>query len=370
MTKQDNNQALTKPAAMRTEEKKLLNTAQLTRSASKGRVVAVTAPRQRTTDPAQPQSDDQTKAPQNAPDRPVEEQTKPAAPMILDGAVPKIASATPEPATVNSPLSFHPMAEIFPLLNDDGLQALADDIAEHGLLDEIIRLDGKILDGRCRYIACERVGVTPKFRDYVGDDPLGFVISRNVHRRHLTTIQRTFAAARAATLPVGANQNTQGLPIGRAAEIFQVSERNIARAKAILRRGSADLVQAVESGKVAISRAAELCELADEKQIVSVKEVAERKRHPRKKKPSAGTVNENTVAEPIDGASQPECSPSADGHDLDIPEFLQRRDLTDGASADLMTEWEKAPDFRRAWANAPVAIRNKFYAEKMQGYRE
>jgi hypothetical protein len=55
---------------------------------------------------------------------------------------------------------------------------------------------------------------------------------------------------------------------------------------------------------------------------------------------------------------------------LDIPEFLQRRDLTDGASADLMTEWEKAPDFRRAWANAPVAIRNKFYAEKMQGYRE
>src|ERR1035437_8659457 len=297
------------------------------------------------------------------------QRSKHLTPMIIDGVVPEIASATPEPAGVNSPLSFHPMAQIFPLLSDDGLQALANDIAQHGLLDEIVLHEGEILDGRCRYLACDRVGVAPKFQDYVGADPLRFVISRNVHRRHLTTIQRTFAAARAATLPVGANQNTPGLPIGRAAEIFQVSERNIARAKAILRRGAAELVQAVESGKVAVSRAAELCELADEKQIVSVKEVAERKRHPRKKKPSAGTVNENTVAEPIDEASQPERSPSTDG--LDITEFLQRRDPTERAFADgLMAGWEKAPDVRRAWGNAPVAIRDKFYAEKMQSYRE
>ena len=69
-------------------------TAQLTRSGSKGRVVAVTAPRRRTTDPAQPQSDDQTKAPQNAPDRPVEEQTKPAAPSRIMGAAGFVCSST------------------------------------------------------------------------------------------------------------------------------------------------------------------------------------------------------------------------------------------------------------------------------------
>jgi hypothetical protein len=352
---------------MMTKRTKASCTSQFTRSGSKGRVIITKIPRRRTTDPAKSNRDDQTKAPQSVPHRPVAEQTTPTTP---DGVAPEIASATPEAASVKSPLGFHPLAEIFPLLSDDGLQALANDIAEHGLLDEIVLYEGEILDGRCRYLACDRVGVAPKFHDYVGDDPLGFVISRNVHRRHLTTIQRTFAAARAATLPVGANQNTPGLPIGGAAVIFQVSERNIARAKAILRHGASDLVQAAESGKVAISRAAELCELADEKQIVSVKEVAERKRHPRKKKPSASTVNQNTTVGQKDGASQPECSPSADGHDLDIPEFLQRRDPTDGASADLKAEWQNAEAFRRAWGKAPVAVREKFYAEVMRDYRE
>jgi hypothetical protein len=277
----------TEAAVMTTEKTKAF---QLTRSGEQV-IVDKVLPRRRPPGPAQPHSADQTKAIQNAPDRPVAEQTIPTTPKTADGVVPEITSATPKPAGVNSPLGFHPMAEIFQLLNNEGLKALADDIAEHGLLDEIILLDGKILDGRCRYLACERVGVSPKFHDYVGDDPLGFVISRNVHRRHLTKTQSAFAAARAATLPVGANQNTPGLPIGRAAEIFDVSERNIARAKAILRHGAADLVQAVESGKVAISRAAEPCELADEKQIVALKEVAERKRNPQEKKASAGAAS-------------------------------------------------------------------------------
>src|ERR1035437_10699564 len=109
-------------------------TAQLTRSGSKGRVVAVTAPRRRTTDPAQLYSDDQTKAPQNALHRTVAEQTTPTTPETPDSVVPQNATATPVPASVNSPLGCHPLAEIFSLLSDDGLQALADDIAEHGQL--------------------------------------------------------------------------------------------------------------------------------------------------------------------------------------------------------------------------------------------
>jgi ParB-like chromosome segregation protein Spo0J len=355
-------------------------------------VVAVNiAPRR---SPESPQrSGAQNKAPQNAPHRPVAEQTIPTTPKIPDGVVPQppenaqpvenggsagaasevvvtTMTGSGEPTPGNSPLSFHPIAEIFAVLDDDRLQMLANDIAQHGLLDEIVLYEGKILDGRCRYLASARVGVAPKFREYVGDDPLAFVIGRNIHRRHLTKTQSTFAAARAATLPVGANQNTPGLPIGRAAEIFQVSERNIARAKAILRRGAADLVQAVESGKVAISRAAELCELANEEQSVGVNEIAERKRNPQKKKASASALNQNTTVGQKDGASQPECSPSADGHDLDIPKFLDCRDPADRAFADLMAEWEKAPDFRRAWGNTPVAIRDKFYAEVMKDYRE
>jgi len=171
---------------------------------------------------------------------------------------------TNESEAVDSPVSFHPLAAIFPMAAVDRLQVLADDIAAHGQLDEIILHEGKILDGRSRYLACKRAGVAPKFQNYAGNDPLGLVIGRNVHRRHLTYRQRVMAAARAATLPVGANQTTPGLPIGKAAAVFEVSARNIARAKAILHRGTAELLQAVESGKVALYRAAELCGLAQE----------------------------------------------------------------------------------------------------------
>ena len=120
---------------------------------------------------------------------------------------PQIATKTPGSAGAKSTLTFHPRAGIFPVPDERHLQAMANDIAAHGLLDEMVLYEGRILDGRCRYLACERAGVTPKFRDYDGNDPLGFVISRNVHRRHLSKNQRIFAAARAATLPVGSKSN-------------------------------------------------------------------------------------------------------------------------------------------------------------------
>ena len=142
------------------------------------------------------------------PRRPVAKPTIPAS-KILDGVAPQIASAISEPADPNSTLKSHPVAEIFPIPDEGHLQALANDIAARGLIEEIVLYDGKILDGRCRYLACERAGVAPRFRQYDGNDPLGFVISRNVHRRHLTKNQRVLAAARAATLPVGSNQTVR-----------------------------------------------------------------------------------------------------------------------------------------------------------------
>jgi len=54
--------------------------------------------------------------------------------------------------------------------------------------------DGQILDGRNRWRACEVVGVEPESREYQGDDPLGFVLSLNLHRRHLTDGQKAVLA--------------------------------------------------------------------------------------------------------------------------------------------------------------------------------
>ena len=90
---------------------------------------------------------------------------------------------------------FHEAANVFPLLQGEQLKALADDIAENGLQEAIwLHEDGTILDGRNRYRACKIAGVEPRFQTYEGSDPLGFVLSLNLHRRHLTSAQKAALA--------------------------------------------------------------------------------------------------------------------------------------------------------------------------------
>jgi len=149
-------------------------------------------------------------------------------------------------------MPFHPVAGIFPLPRKDELRALADDIADHGLCEPIVTLEGQILDGRCRYLACKMAAVDPLFESHVGDDPIAYVLSRNFHRRHLTQPQRVMVAARLANLKLGANQHSEGMPIGAASKLLNVSERSVARAKQIICRGTPELVQAVESGEVSL----------------------------------------------------------------------------------------------------------------------
>jgi ParB-like chromosome segregation protein Spo0J len=86
--------------------------------------------------------------------------------------------------------AFHPLADIFPLLEGDEFEALVADIKANGLHEPIILLDDLILDGRNRYRACIAAGVEPSWRPFQGDDPAAYVVSMNVARRHLTAEQK------------------------------------------------------------------------------------------------------------------------------------------------------------------------------------
>jgi ParB-like chromosome segregation protein Spo0J len=90
-------------------------------------------------------------------------------------------------------LEFHPLSDLFPLLEGVEFDELVADIKAHGCLENIHLYEGKILDGRNRYRACLAAGVNLPCLlsvDATGFDPVAFVISKNIRRRHLNGEQR------------------------------------------------------------------------------------------------------------------------------------------------------------------------------------
>jgi ParB-like chromosome segregation protein Spo0J len=158
--------------------------------------------------------------------------------------------------------SFHPLANIFPLLDGDDFENLVADIRGHGQLEPIVIHEEMVLDGRNRYRACVAAGIEPNFVPFKGNDPLAFVISANLHRRHLDESQRAMVAAKLAQLRLGDNQHSEGLPIGRSSELLNVGERTVARAREVQERGAPELVHAVEQGAVSVSAAADVADLS------------------------------------------------------------------------------------------------------------
>src|SRR5262245_14218684 len=101
---------------------------------------------------------------------------------------------------------FHPCAEVFPRMSDSELELLAADIKANGLRESIWVHPGdrSIIDGRNRYLACQRAGVEPTYRTWDGKGSLiAFVVSLNLHRRHLNESQRAMVAARLANFRHG-----------------------------------------------------------------------------------------------------------------------------------------------------------------------
>ena len=100
----------------------------------------------------------------------------------------------------------HPVASLFPMIDDDALNALAEDIKKNGqrepiivaYLDEAMIDEPVVIDGRNRHAACKLAGIEPEFKFVMSlnDRELSpqviadWVISHNLHRRHLTTSQK------------------------------------------------------------------------------------------------------------------------------------------------------------------------------------
>lgn len=169
-------------------------------------------------------------------------------------------------------MRFHPLADMFPLIEGAEFDDLVRSIVENGQREPIITFEDAILDGRNRYRACEAAGVAPIMHPFTGRDPVCFVIDKNVHRRHLTGSQRAMIAAQFATLHpgnvaaqrVGAKDEKSGagisappLSLAQAAELLNVNKSSVSDAKKVLAEGTEEEIQAVRDGRAAVSTIAD-----------------------------------------------------------------------------------------------------------------
>jgi hypothetical protein len=154
----------------------------------------------------------------------------------------------------------HPAAEIFPMMDGTDFDALVTDIRQHGLREPIVLKDGLILDGRNRYRACRQLGLEPMCEEWRGQGtPEEFVVSMNLHRRHLSESQRAMIGNRLARLVKGQHRHQEDsdrqicLSQKQAAELLNVSERTIRDARVVQAGGTPEEIAAVERGEVAVA---------------------------------------------------------------------------------------------------------------------
>jgi ParB-like chromosome segregation protein Spo0J len=190
-------------------------------------------------------------------------------------------------------MEFHEVASVFPPMGERDYQALRADIAQNGLKQPVILHEGKLVDGRHRYRACIELGIEPRLMEWDGEGSLvAFVVSMNLHRRHLTTSQRallatelkplfdTEARARQGTrtdLGADLREGDRGKASAQVAEMVGVSTRSVETASRIRQRAVPELMEAVRRGDLAVSMAALIADLTpqDQEKVISLKDKRE-----------------------------------------------------------------------------------------------
>jgi hypothetical protein len=165
-------------------------------------------------------------------------------------------------------LKQHPLAAAFPAMTADDFAVLVDDIKVNGQREPVIVFEGMVLDGWHRYSACLQLGLeAERFTFGFGKDPVAFVLSQNLHRRHLSASQRA-AAIVACTEWAPAHRSNKVEPSSTLsknedlAKAAGVTPRTITDAKAAHKAG---LTDAVKDGAMTVKEAAQVARGAPQK---------------------------------------------------------------------------------------------------------
>lgn len=147
-------------------------------------------------------------------------------------------------------LSVFPAADVFPMMADDELKELAEDIKANGVREPVVTAlvagDIMLVDGRNRRAACKIAGLTPPMRQLNGEDPTAYVLSANIHRRHMNRGQRYMAVAFIYPEP---EQRGRGKKSFVAKDFPTVSSSGLAKARAVLAHSRTLALSVLEGSK-------------------------------------------------------------------------------------------------------------------------
>lgn len=171
---------------------------------------------------------------------------------------------------MNNHYELHPLCTYFPRMGATDFDALKEDIQSNGQTHPIYTLDGMILDGGNRYRALCELGMEPVVIEYTGTNPTQFILSSNLHRRHLTQGQ---SAAIVSASQNWANAQAEGnlqlrtvTPADTAASRAKqsgVGQRTQQMADKLIKEAPEELIMEVIDGKKSLLTA--LKEIAPEK---------------------------------------------------------------------------------------------------------
>jgi ParB-like chromosome segregation protein Spo0J len=209
----------------------------------------------------------------------------------------------------------HPACSAFPQMDNRELSDLIEDIRKNGQIDPIVMtIDGEILDGRNRYLACRYLKIEPRIVQFDDNgDPVKFAMSRNIVRRSLSPSQRSMIAGKLEKVPAHRPKNGEPLKtltIEQIAMSLNIDPTMVKSGRAVQEKAAPHIVQMVEKGEVSVRDAADVVRKAtpDEQATMTtpeaVKTAAKAKRTKTAAKPKvaivkADSVPDNAVTTPV-----------------------------------------------------------------------
>ena len=152
----------------------------------------------------------------------------------------------------------HPLCTLFPRLSGAEFDALREDIKTNGLRAPIVLHEGMILDGGNRYRACLEAGIDPEFITFDGGNLVAFVLSANLHRRHMSAGQQAAIVASAQDWAKaqgsGRPESGQDCPLSTTKERAAASGAHINTQKMAdkVAKADPDLAKKVAHGEVSL----------------------------------------------------------------------------------------------------------------------